>query len=125
MTPIGEIMARLQARGGEAVRANLAPFARDLEALLRLPPRAVPDPVAYRAALVHGFAYYYWAWDSRATELLPALATAMRNWAEARRPDLDMLCELTDFLYFTCWCFGQSSTEQSRRYVPALAPAVA
>lgn len=116
-------IARLTAQGGDAVFENHAPFARDLQALLDRDPEEIDDLPAYQAGLAHAFSYYYWKWDRRAVGHWDALSAAVQRWSAATRPDLDLLCDLVDFLFFVCWCFSDSSTTQCERFVPALRPA--
>jgi hypothetical protein len=107
-----ELIASLTSMGGETAAANHDRFAADLAALLALGPSHVADRTGYRTALAHGFAYYFWSWDRRAVQLHAAVEQAIIHWAAVAAPDIDLLCELTDFLFFVAWCFNESSTRQ-------------
>jgi hypothetical protein len=109
---VRELIASLTSMGGTTAAAHHDRFAGDLECLLALGPSRVADRTTYRAALAHGFAYYFWSWDPRALQHHPAVEQAIINWAAVDVPDLDLLCELLDFLFFVSWCFNESSTRQ-------------
>ena len=83
------------------------------------------DVPAYRAALAHGFAYYFWRWDPRAVQHHAAVESAIIRWAAVDEPDLDLLCELADFLFFIGWCFEESSTRQCQQVMRGMAAAAA
>ena len=114
LTPVPDLIASLTALGGESAAAEHARFAADLDALLATPPELVTDRETFRAALAHGFSYYYWRWDQRAADRRVPVETAIEHWAARPDLDMDLLCELLDFHYFVAWCFTDSSTEQCR-----------
>jgi hypothetical protein len=110
-----DLIAAIKSLGGEAAESNHERFASHLGALLALNPEQVPDRKAWRDALAHGFAYYFWRWDKRAVQHSEAVAAAiLRCWHDPIT-DTDLLCELLEFHYFLVWCFSGSSTEQCRR----------
>lgn len=106
--------------GGESAREHHDVFSACLVALLSVEPTTIVHLETYRTALNHGFAYYYWQWDPRATMLYEPLRKALQYWSAAPSPDINLLCELLDFLYFLVWCFDESSTKQSQRLVDPL-----
>jgi hypothetical protein len=112
---VNDLIASLTSLGGEAAAADHDRFAGDLAALLAIPPVEIVDVGAYRAALAHGFAYYFWRWDRRAMQLLAAVQNAVITWSAAPVLDPDLLCELVDFHYFVVWCHAESSTQQCAR----------
>lgn len=118
-TAYKKTITRLLSLRGERAQAE------HLKALLLTPPRDVIDVDTFRAALAHGFAYYYRKWDPRGRDLLEAADHAVCAWSAVPRPDLNLLCEIVDFLYFTGWCFDESSTIQSRQLVEPLRAATA
>jgi hypothetical protein len=114
-TTVCGLIASLTSLGGESAAANHDRFAADLDALLRLSPAEVIDRTAYRAALAHGFAYYFWRWDRRAEQHHAAVEYAIIRWASVDTLDVELMCELGDFLFFLAWCFNESSTRQCQR----------
>jgi hypothetical protein len=114
-TTVCQLIASLTSQGGESAASEHDRFAADLDALLWLSPSQVIDRAAYRAALAHGFSYYFWRWDRRAERHHAAVEHAIIRWASVDTPDVDLLCELGDFLFFLAWCFNESSTRQCQR----------
>lgn len=124
-TSLPDLIASLTAVGGEAAAAAHDRFASDLAALLAARPLRGPEFDAWRAALTHGFNYYYWQWDKRAVQHLAGVEAAIATWAGYPDIETDLLCELLDFHYFLCWCFSASSTDQCRAAMPAMQAAAA
>ena len=113
-------IASILSLGGETAKRNHAQFSADLTALLRVSPDKVTDFGAWRTALTHGFASYYWRWDKRAIDHMSTVEKAIAIWSKQPTTDLNLLCELLDFHYFLCWCFHESSTEQCRHAMGAM-----
>lgn len=109
-----DAISTLTSLGGKSAAENHEVFAGSLVALLRAEPADEISLETYRAALRHGFSYYYWKWDPRGWALREPLITAISRCTDAQSPDIDLICELLDFLFFITWCFEQSSTRQSR-----------
>jgi hypothetical protein len=110
---IDETISTLISLGGESAAEHHEVFADCLVALLGAQPAGEVNLETYRAALKHGFSYYYWKWDPRAWALREPLIKAISRCTDAQSPDIDLICELLDFLFFVVWCFEQSSTRQS------------
>jgi hypothetical protein len=117
---IADLIGSLTSIGGDDVLAHHDRFAADLEALLSVPPETISNRAAWRSAIVHGFAYYYWKWDKRAAGRRAVVERAIEAWSAMAQPDLDIICELLDFHFFLAWCFEGSNTEQSRQAIPAM-----
>ena len=117
---VEELAAAVTRQGGDAVARDHEPFADALRRLLRIDPSQITNYRKFRAALTHGFAYYYWKWDPRAADLYDDMRAAIEAWSRPANPDLDLLCELFDFFYFVVWCFSGSNAEQCRRAVPTM-----
>jgi hypothetical protein len=120
-----ETSATLLSLGGEAASEQHDKFSWCLVELLGAEPASIDDMTVYRAALKHGFSYYYWKWDPRAKIIYEPLKRAVDQWSRQQPIDIDLLCELTDFLFFVVWCFDESSTEQCRKLVEPLRAASA
>jgi len=112
---VADRIASLTSLGGEAAARNHERFSADLHTLLALPPTRVPDRNKWRAAIAHGFAYYYWRWDRRAIQHQAEVEAAILRWSSGPDIDLDVLCELVDFFFFLIWCFNDSGIDQCRQ----------
>jgi hypothetical protein len=117
---IPALIRRFTALGGDAARAAHDDFAADLRSLLALPPAMAPDRAAFAAAIRHAHAYYAWSWDGRAKALVPDITAALAAWGAEPAPDVPVLLELVDLLFFIGWCFEASNLAQCRLVLPGM-----
>jgi hypothetical protein len=110
----------LTSLGGDAVRECYDEFASCLARILSVDPASVEDIDSYKAAIHHGFSYYYWKWDPRAADLYEVTTVAIARWDADVDQCINVMCELVDFVFFLVWFSEESNIRQSERLIQPL-----
>ncbi|CAD5285552.1 conserved hypothetical protein [Bosea sp. 62] len=118
--PLEADILTLTSLGGDAVRDRYEEFASCLVRILEVNPVSINDIDKYKAAISHGFSYYYWKWDPRSVSLYKVTTAAIARWEADAGPSIDVMCELVDFVFFLVWCSEESNIRQSERLLEPL-----